>query len=68
MLAMNERSYLAGFDRKRSKSLRLIESLVTGETRGIEATESLDGQEANVDGGVSEFMEGKLGYGMQLGQ
>ena len=41
---MNGKSYLAGFDRKRSRSLRLMEDLVMGEESVIEAVESLDGQ------------------------
>ena len=46
-------SYLAGFDKKRSKSLRLIEYLVTGEESAAKAIQNLADQEANIDVGGS---------------
>ena len=65
---MTGKSYLAGFDKKRSRSLRLMEYLVTGEDDAIEAMESLGGQEANVDIAFSKSIEGRLRYGVKLGR
>ena len=65
---MTGKSYLAGFDKKRSRSLRLMEYLVTGEDDATEAMESLDGQEPSVDIALSKSMEGRLRYGLKLGR